>query len=70
MHRKGYGLDWKSEIKKDLVEYTSRGRIPMDALKFSSARIREAELRVWSDSYIEELKQAVVPETARLMAAE
>ena len=51
MYGKGYGKDWKAEIKKDILEYTKNGRLPMVALKFESAQIREADLQMWRESY-------------------
>jgi len=48
-HRKGYGPDWKHEIRGVLLEYLSQGKIPFQTLSFAATHLRALELRVWAD---------------------
>lgn len=53
-YRKGYGPDWKAEIKPDLLEYMEQGRLPFTTLKFAAEFVRQAELKAWVESHIVE----------------
>ena len=46
-YRKRYGSDWKPEIKPDVVEYTRRGRLPLDSLRLAADALRAVEREVW-----------------------
>lgn len=56
-HRKGYGPDWKYEIKGTLLEYVRQGKIPFQALAFAATHIRELELKAWADTRIQRLQK-------------
>jgi hypothetical protein len=46
--RKGYGKDWKEDVKPDVVQYTEAGRLPLTALKRGAEFIRQADQTVWA----------------------
>lgn len=56
-HRKGYGPDWKAEIKGPLLEYVRQGKIPFQALAFAATHIRGLELKLWADTQVQHLQK-------------
>lgn len=50
MHRKGYGPDWKEEIRGELLRYLELGRLPLQALQLAGDWLREAERKNWISS--------------------
>lgn len=48
VYRRGYGPDWRAEIRPDLLEYTQSGRLPLAGLVRAAALIRQAELVAWA----------------------
>jgi hypothetical protein len=53
-YRKGYGPDWKGEIKGDLLEYAKSGKLPFQALELGAQWLREAERKVWIERQTDE----------------
>lgn len=45
--RKGYGPDWKEDIKDDVQAFMSRGQLPTIALRRGAESIRQAEQTAW-----------------------
>lgn len=52
-YRRGYGPDWKASIKREVLEYTTSGRLPLDALRLAAKGIRMMERRMWATSVAE-----------------
>ncbi len=45
--KKGYGPDWKADIKEDIQDFMSRGMLPMIVLRRGAETIRQAEQTAW-----------------------
>lgn len=66
-YRKGWGKDWKADIKKDMVAYLKTGTLPVLAMPYAAERVREAEFLRWAYSRAKRLERASAP---TLLAAE
>ena len=66
-YRKGWGPDWKADIKKDLVAYLRTGTLPVLTMPYAAGRLREAELLLWAYRRAQRLEHASAP---ALLAAE
>jgi len=65
--RKGYGPDWKADIKDDIQAFMTRGMLPTIALRRGAQAIRQAEQTVWMMARVKkslEDKKPLVQEAA------
>ena len=46
--RKGYGPDWREDVKPDVIEYTKAGKLPLTALRRGAEFIRQADQIAWT----------------------
>lgn len=53
--RKGYGKDWRENIKPAVIDYEMRGRLPYHALEFAAKQILTAEMDLWRTRFAERL---------------